>query len=92
MLHVTDACVKMLHVTVTNRVSMGSSTAIRVQKHRVSLRNAGLRPIQLWVPDTRVPGFKKECARQSSLAAMTDRADQDLMSFLDDALNDLGGE
>ncbi len=26
----------------------------RVNKHRASLRAAGLRPIQIWVPDTRV--------------------------------------
>jgi Protein of unknown function (DUF3018) len=91
MLHVTVVYAKILHVTVTNRIFMGSSTAIRVQKHRLSLRNAGLRPIQLWVPDTRVPGFNDECARQSSLAAMTDRADRDLISLLDNALADLGG-
>lgn len=26
----------------------------RVQKHRASLRASGLRPIQIWVPDTRI--------------------------------------
>jgi hypothetical protein len=42
-----------------------SSTSDRVQKHRDALRAAGLRPIQLWVPDTRRPGFEEECRRQS---------------------------
>lgn len=28
---------------------------------------AGLRPIQLWVPDTRRPAFAEECRRQSAL-------------------------
>jgi hypothetical protein len=37
----------------------------RVKKHREGLRAAGLRPVQIWVPDSRRPGFAKECKRQS---------------------------
>ncbi len=44
---------------------MAKTTADRVQKHREALRSAGLRPIQIWVPDTRQRGFAKECRRQS---------------------------
>ena len=29
----------------------------RVAAHRAKLRKRGLRPIQIWVPDTRAPGF-----------------------------------
>lgn len=29
------------------------------------LRKAGLRPITIWVPDTRRAGFAEECRRQS---------------------------
>ena len=36
----------------------------RVQRHREALRKRGLRPIQLWVPDTRAPGFAEEAQRQ----------------------------
>ena len=61
----------------------------RVQKCREALRKAGLRPVQIWVPDTRRPGFAEECHRQSRLAAQADKADMDLMGFLDDALDDL---
>ena len=39
----------------------------RVQKRRNKLRAAGLRPIQIWVPDTRKKGFAAECRRQSLL-------------------------
>ena len=46
---------------------MSTNTAERVQKHRQSLRDAGLRPIQIWVPDTRRAGFVEECKRQSLL-------------------------
>ena len=68
---------------------MSSNSAPRVLKHLTSLRSSGLRPIQIWVPDTRAPGFKEECRRQSRLVAIADRADQELMSFMDQALNDL---
>lgn len=41
----------------------------RVKKHRDALRMAGLRPVQIWVPDTRRPDFAEECRRQCLLAA-----------------------
>lgn len=44
---------------------MVQSIAVRVQKHREMLRSHGLRPIQLWVPDSRKRGFIEECQRQS---------------------------
>ncbi len=63
----------------------------RVQKHRDALRTAGLRPVQIWVPDTRRPGFADECRRQSHLAAKADMADIDMQNFMNEALADLGG-
>ncbi len=46
---------------------MSTSTLERVQKHRAALRASGLRPVQIWVPDTRHAGFAEECHRQSQL-------------------------
>jgi len=63
----------------------------RVQKHRDALRQAGLRPVQLWVPDTRRPDFAQECQRQSLLAAQADAADKSLRTFMDAALAELDG-
>ena len=63
----------------------------RVQKHRDALRMAGLRPVQIWVPDTRRPNFAAECRRQSLLAAQADRDDTDLQRFMDEALTDVDG-
>ena len=63
----------------------------RVQKHRDALRMAGLRPVQIWVPDTRRPGFAEECRRQSRIAAQADMADTDLLHFMDEALADTEG-
>lgn len=44
-----------------------SNVVERVKRHRDGLRAAGLRPVQIWVPDTRRPGFAEECRRQSLL-------------------------
>lgn len=63
----------------------------RVQKHRDALRMAGLRPVQIWVPDTRRPDFAAECRRQSLLAAQADSADASLQRFMDEALEDMDG-
>lgn len=41
--------------------------AERVRRRRDKLRAAGLRPVQIWVPDVRAAGFAAECARQSRL-------------------------
>lgn len=46
---------------------MAMPSAERVRKHRVSLREAGMRPVQIWVPDTRRENFAIECKRQSLL-------------------------
>ena len=63
----------------------------RVQKRRDAMRAAGLRPVQIWVPDTRRPGFAAECRRQALLIAESDRADAALGDFLDAGLVDLDG-
>ncbi len=63
----------------------------RVQKHRDALRQAGLRPVQIWVPDTRRPDFAAECRCQSRLAAEADMADADMQAFMDAALADVDG-
>ena len=46
---------------------MRTNITARVNKHRAALREAGLRPVQIWVPDTRRAGFADECRRQSLL-------------------------
>ena len=81
----------MLHVTISQENFLASSVAARVQKRRLAMRMAGLRPVQIWVPDTRQPGFAQECRRQSQIASQVDVADADMERFMDAALADVGG-
>ena len=70
---------------------MVTTTTKRFQKHRASLRASGMRPIQIWVPDTRAEGFAYECQRQSLLALASESNDADLAIFVEDALADTHG-
>jgi len=53
-------------------------TAVRVRKHRAALRAAGLRPIQIWVPDVRSKHFAAQARRQSRAIANSAQEQEDL--------------
>ncbi|OOG21467.1 hypothetical protein B1C78_16140 [Thioalkalivibrio denitrificans] len=61
---------------------MGTDIATRVQKRRNALRKAGLRPVQLWVPDTRRPSFAEECHRQSAML-LDDAHEKDVLDWIE---------
>lgn len=63
-------------------MSKAQSVTERVQKHRDSLRASGLRPIQIWIPDTRKRGFKAECRRQSQILK-NDNQENETLDWLD---------
>jgi hypothetical protein len=63
-------------------MAMNTSISGRVQKHRMALREAGLRPVQIWVPDTRRTGFAEECRRQS-LLLQDDQHEQGMTDWLE---------
>jgi hypothetical protein len=54
----------------------------KVRAHRERLRAQGLRPIQVWVPDTRSPKFAAEASRQSRRVASSRFAAKD-QAFID---------
>lgn len=56
------------------------------QAYRARMKESGFRQVNLWVPDTRAPNFKKECRRQSRLAAAADRSGE-----IDDLLEAVAG-
>ncbi len=46
---------------------MAAGSARHERARRRALRAAGLRPVEIWVPDVRRRGFADECRRQSSI-------------------------
>ena len=59
-----------------------ASTRDRVRKHRQRLRELGLRPVQIWVPDVRAPEFVAEAHRQSAAIAASEHESED-QAFVD---------
>lgn len=57
------------------------SSREKVRAHRRRLRARGLRPIQVWVADTRTTAFKVAAHRQSQVVAQSPyaRRDQDFI-------------
>src|ERR1700723_3343484 len=57
--------------------SVDPNSRARVREHRARLRKQGLRPIQIWVPDVRAPGFAEEAHRQARVVATSQAAGDD---------------
>lgn len=66
------------------------ATREKVKSYRARMRARGLRPVQIWVPDTRTARFRDEAHRQSLAVALSARAQAD-QGFID-AVSDPGGE
>ncbi len=61
-----------------------TSSATRVQRLRAQLKAQGMRPVQLWVPDTRSAEFAAECRRQSAMLA-TDPQEGETLGWIKQA-------
>ena len=62
------------------------STRDKVRAYRERMRARGLRPVQIWVPDTRTEAFRIEAHHQSFAVARSARArrDQDFIDGVSD--------
>ncbi|MGZ4821836.1 MAG: antitoxin MazE family protein [Terriglobales bacterium] len=69
--------------------SLSKPSRDKVRAHRKRLREQGLRPIQIWVPDMRSPAFIRQAHRQSLAVAKSPHAKQD-QDFIN-AVSDWGG-
>jgi len=56
-----------------------------MRDYRSRLRAAGLRPVQMWLPDTRAPGFAAKCSAQARAIAANDPAGDEMQSFIEAA-------
>lgn len=63
---------------------MASFPESKVARHRSRMREAGLRPVQFWVPDTRSAEFA-ERIRQQCRALSGDPAEADVLRFTEEA-------
>lgn len=59
-----------------------ANTREQVREHRRRLREQGLRPVQIWVPDVRAAEFVAEAHRQSTDVARSEYETED-QAFVD---------
>jgi hypothetical protein len=74
-------CNRKGHIALPAKNKIKSSPD-KVRAHRKRLRQQGLRPIQIWVPDLRSPAFASEAHRQSFAVGHSSHADDD-QAFID---------
>ena len=60
-----------------------ASVSRRMSDYRARLRAAGLRPVQLWLPDTRDPKFLAAARAQARRLAAGDPAGDEMMEFIE---------
>jgi len=60
---------------------MASAVTDRVRKHRKQLRAGGLKPVQIWIPDTRSESFRRKC-EQESLSLAADPLEADTLAWI----------
>lgn len=66
---------------MTQNIRRNAATE-KMTRYRAKLKRQGLRPVQLWVPDTGAPGFA-EAARQQSMLVSRSGAEINEMEFID---------
>jgi Protein of unknown function (DUF3018) len=59
------------------------SPAERMADYRRRMRAKGLRPVQIWVPDTRSPEFIADYRRQAKAIAASDPAGDEVMEWIE---------
>ncbi len=67
---------------MSRRSSRPVSAPARMADYRQRMRAAGLRPVQIWVPDSRDPDFAEKCRRQARAVAAGDPAGDEIMDFI----------
>ena len=71
-------------VTCYSEACVQKSATSKMSAYRKRMRAAGLRPLQIWVPDTRSAKFAEE-ARKQSLRAKRSKAEREALDFIDAA-------
>jgi len=63
-------------------MNAASTSRDRTTRYRQTLREKGLRPVQLWLPDTRAPAFAAKARQQCARINAADRA-EGIMDWLE---------
>jgi len=70
---------------------VGLNSAQKMRQYRQKLKASGLRPVQLWVPDTRSRKIIAE-ARKQSIRVSSDSQEPRFMDFVESVMDHEGWE
>jgi hypothetical protein len=73
----------------TDRTKSPAPPPKRMANYRQRMRAAGLRPVQIWVPDSLGPDFAEKCRPQARAVAASDPAGDEITRFMVDAFDSL---
>lgn len=65
-------------------MTSSASAAAKMARARAKMRAVGLRPVQFWVPDTRLESFASD-VRAQCLALKDDDAEAEVLRFAEEA-------
>jgi len=68
---------------------MALTPSEKMRRYRRKMRVAGLRRVQVWVPDVKMPGFVEE-ARAQSLRVSARKSEREALDFIESVV-DLDG-
>ena len=54
-----------------------------MEAYRARMRAAGLRPVQIWLPDTRSPEFIAQCQHEARALAADDPGGDEIMAEIE---------
>jgi hypothetical protein len=54
-----------------------------MSEYRARMKKAGLRPVQIWLPDTKSPAFIKAAKMQSLAIAAHDPAGDEILNWIE---------
>ena len=80
--HATSTCYVTCNRGGALATAARSTSRDKVRAHRARLREQGLRPVQIWVPDVRRAAFTRAAHRQSLAVAQSPRVKAD-QAFVD---------
>jgi len=73
----------MTRVKKAHHHSTAKTAPQKMRKYREKMRAAGLRPIQIWVPDTRSVHFAKEAKKQSLTVSKAVNSENKTLDFIE---------
>ena len=70
---------------------MSLNAAQKMERYRTKLRSSGLRPVQIWIPNTKSKAIIDEIQRQSRRVS-SDPRESEIMNFIETVMDHEGWE